>query len=136
MLARRYGMSEAAAADLTLRLAQSGDGERRHVGYYLYRRPLGRQNRQNGGTLYVAGILLPTLFLVLLIGFHLHSWLVAVLLLLPVSDIIKNLMDFLVVRLVTPRPVSRMALEGGIPEDGRTLCVIAGLLTDNQSGPV
>lgn len=136
MLARRYGMSEAAAADLTLRLAQSGDGERRHVGYYLYRRPLGRQNRQNGGTLYVAGILLPTLFLVLLIGFHLHSWLVTVLLLLPVSDIIKNLMDFLVVRLVPPRPVSRMALEGGIPEDGRTLCVIAGLLTDNQSGPV
>lgn len=56
------------------------------------------------------------------------------LLLLPVSDIVKNGADFLVVRLVHPRPVHRLALKEGVPEEGRTLCVIASLLTDGHSG--
>lgn len=39
-----------------------------------------------------------------------------------ISDIVKNSADFLAVRMVRPRPVFRMALEEGIPREGRT-CV-------------
>ena len=60
--------------------------------------------------------------------------LAAVLLLLPLSDIVKNVLDFLLVRLVPPRPVPKMELEGGIPREGRTLCVVVSLLTGEDSG--
>lgn len=73
-------------------------------------------------------------FLALLAGFLLHSPWAAVLLALPISDIVKNSADFLAVRMVRPRPVFRMALEEGIPREGRTLCVIASLLTGEKSG--
>ncbi|NLF34442.1 MAG: glycosyl transferase, partial [Clostridiales bacterium] len=42
--------------------------------------------------------------------------------------------DFLSVRIVRPRSVHRMALREGLPPEGRTLCVIACLLTDEKSG--
>ena len=73
-------------------------------------------------------------FLALLAGFLLHSPWAAVLLALPISDIVKNSADFLAVRMVRPHPVFRMALEEGIPREGRTLCVIASLLTGEKSG--
>ncbi len=134
-LARRHGLSEGEAARRVLELSEGGTGEERHVGWFLYRRPMGRPPRRSREGCYGAAVLLPTLFLVLLMGFCLHSWVVTVLLLLPVSDIVKNVLDFLIVRLVPPRPVHRLALKEGIPERGRTLCVIAGLLTGEKSGP-
>ena len=63
------------------------------------------------------------------------SFWVALLLLLPLSDIVKNVLDFVLVRVVTPRSVPRMELEGGIPPEGRTLCVVVSLLTGEDSGP-
>ena len=134
LLARRNGLSEPTAAEQVLSLCQKGTGQERHVGYFLFARPLGRESGKREGGWYIAAVVLPTLFLVLLLGFWLHSWVVTVLLLLPVSDVVKNLLDFLAVHVVRPRPVCRMALEGGIPAEGRTLCVIAGLLTGPESG--
>ena len=63
------------------------------------------------------------------------SPLIAALLLLPLSDIVKNTLDFFLVRLVPPRPVPRMELKEGIPREGRTLCVVVSLLTGPDSGP-
>jgi cyclic beta-1,2-glucan synthetase len=133
-LARRQKKSEAETARALLEQCRRAEGQARHVGWFLFRRPMGKPARIAQGGLYLAGILLPTLFFVLLLGFLLHSWAVTLLLLLPVSDIVKNVLDFLIVRLVRPRPVHRMALEDGIPEEGKTLCVIAGLLTGERSG--
>ncbi|MDD5937901.1 MAG: hypothetical protein PUC36_02660, partial [Clostridiales bacterium] len=133
-LARRYGKGERETAEEALSLALSGTDGKRHIGWYLFREPLGRTGRRPVGTLYVSLILLPTLFLALWLGFLLDSWTLFLLLLLPVSDIFKNLADFLTVRLVRPRPVLKMALKDGIPPEGRTLCVIAGLLTGEESG--
>ncbi|MCI8479177.1 MAG: hypothetical protein HFE97_12750 [Oscillospiraceae bacterium] len=135
-LARKHGLTEWEAAQRVLSLCEQGSGEERHVGWYLFRVPMGEPVKCHTGGGYIAAVVLPTLFFVLLLGFRLHSWVVTLLLLLPVSDIVKNLLDFLAVRVVSPRPVCRMALEGGIPAEGKTLCVIAGLLTGEDSGGV
>ena len=61
-------------------------------------------------------------FLALLAGFLLHSPWAAVLLALPISDIVKNSADFLAVRMVRPHPVFRMALEEGSPGGQDPVC--------------
>ncbi len=134
LLAKRRGMEERDAARKALALARAGQGQERHIGWFLFRHPLGEKERRSSGAVYVAAILLPTLFLALLLGFLLESWALFLLLLLPASDLMKNLVDFFAVRLVRPRPVPRMELKDGIPNEGRTLCVIAGLLTGEKSG--
>lgn len=134
LLARRHGLEERQAAQKALDLAREGRGQEKHVGWFLFRCPLGEKEKESSGALYVSLILLPTLFLALLLGFLLESWLLFFLLLLPTSDLMKNLVDFFAVRLVRPRPVPRMELKEGIPPQGRTLCVIAGLLTGQKSG--
>ena len=53
----------------------------------------------------------------------------AVLLLIPVSEVVKGLLDAVLLRVTKPRFVPRLALRRGIPPEGRTLCVIAALLT-------
>lgn len=133
-LARKYRMSEQAVANEALKLAGSGKGKEHHVGWYLFRMPLGKAIKLSSGTLYVAAILLPTIVLALWLGFLLQSWALFLLLLLPASDLIKNTVDFFAVRLVSPREVPRMALKSGLPQEGRTLCVITGLLTAEGSG--
>ena len=134
LLARRKGRGEGETALTALTLAEKAQGEARHIGWFLFRRPLGEKPRHTSGALYVSAILLPTLFLALWLGFLLESWLLFLLLLLPISDAFKNLTDFLAVRLIHPRPVPRMELKEGVPPQGRTLCVIAGLLTGADSG--
>lgn len=135
LLARRRGLGERETAQKALSLAEEAQGEERHIGWFLFRSPLGEKERRASGALYVSAILLPTLFLALWLGFLLESWFLVLLLLLPISDGMKNLTDFLAVRLVRPRPVPRMELKEGVPPQGRTLCVIAGLLTEEKSGP-
>ncbi len=134
LLARKHNMTEVEAAHKALTLAERGDREERHIGWFLFRRPLGETEKGPSGALYVACILLPTLSLALWQGFQAESWALFFLLLLPASDLMKNLVDFCATRLVRPRGVPRMALKEGLPPEGRTLCVIAGLLTDEHSG--
>ncbi|NCB63820.1 MAG: hypothetical protein EOM52_09480, partial [Clostridia bacterium] len=129
-LAKREGLSEFDMAEKAVRYAAESTGEARHVGYPLF---CGKEHR-TAKVLYVGGIVLVTLFLTLLAGFWLDSIWAALLLILPVSDVVKNCADFLVVRLLPPRAVHRLALEEGIPVEGRTLCVIATLLTSAESG--
>lgn len=133
-LAKKHDLSESEAAQKVLNLAKAAKGEERHVGFFLFRKPLGEEPHSATGVLYVSAVVLPTLFLVLLVGFLLYTPLVALLLLLPVSDLVKNLLDFCVVRLVSPRPVCKMELKEGVPIEGKTLCVIASLLTNDKSG--
>ena len=134
-LAKRYGLGEDETAEATLELAQKGDGPRRHVGWYLYREPLGGAERSRSGVSYGLAVTGLSILTALALWRWAGTPLAALLLLLPLSDIIKNVLDFLLVRLVPPRPVPKMELEGGIPREGRTLCVVVSLLTGEDSGP-
>ena len=134
-LARQYRLEEGQTARQALELAGQGEGARRHVGWYLYREPLGRPERTRSGVGYGLAVMGLSLLAALALWRAAGTPLAAVLLFLPLSDIVKNGLDFLLVRLVPPRPVPRMELEGGIPREGRTLCVVVSLLTGEDSGP-
>ncbi len=135
LLARRSRMEEEKTARRALELAQKGDGPRRHVGWYLYREPLGKPERSRSGVSYGAAVAGLSIMSALALWYAAGTPAAALLLILPLSDIVKNVMDFFLVRLIPPRPVLKMELEGGIPKEGRTLCVVVSLLTGEDSGP-
>ena len=128
-LARRTGRTEIDIAEDVLARAQSGEGARRHVGWFLLREVLGAPEKHRDGTWYIAAVIVGTLFLSLLLGFATGSVSGAVLLLIPVSEVVKGLLDAVLLRVTKPRFVPRLALRRGIPPEGKTLCVIAALLT-------
>lgn len=128
-LARRTGRTEIDIAEDVLARAQSGEGARRHVGWFLLREVLGAPEKRRGGAWYIAAVVVGTLALSLLLGFATGSVSGAVLLLIPVSEAVKGLLDAVLLRVTKPRFVPRLALRRGIPPEGKTLCVIAALLT-------
>ena len=128
-LARRTGRTEIDIAEDVLARAQSGEGARRHVGWFLLREVLGAPEKRRDGAWYIAAVVMGTLALSLLLGFATGSVSGAVLLLIPVSEVVKGLLDAVLLRVTKPRFVPRLALRRGIPPEGKTLCVIAALLT-------
>lgn len=128
-LARRTGRTEIDIAEDVLARAQSGEGARRHVGGFLLREVLGAPEKRRDGAWYIAAVIVGTLAVSLLLGFATGSVSGAVLLLIPVSEAVKGLLDAVLLRLTKPRFVPRLALRRGIPPEGKTLCVIAALLT-------
>ena len=133
-LARRHKMEEHQVARRVLELAQAGEAQTGHVGYYLFTRPLGKRMRARRGSFYIGSIVVGSLFLALFVGALLRSILVAALLVVPISEIIKNLADFCVIKSTRPRHIPRKALKEGVPNEGRTLCVISMLLDSEQAG--
>ncbi len=131
-LAEKAGISEREAARVCLRLCQTGP--ERHVGYYIFTRPLGKRRRARMGLLYIGLNVLLTLAASVMAGVWTGVPFVSLLLLIPISEIAKNLTDFVCLRVFRPQKLPRMALEKGVPDCGRTVCVISALLTGEQSG--
>ena len=132
-LARRRGCTEHAAARKVLSLAQAGQGARRHVGWWLFRAPLGEPQTVRSGGLYMAANVFITLFITLLAGFAAGSAPVFFLLLIPVSELVKQGIDFILLHCTPPAHVPRLALECGVPDEGRTLCVVSSLLSTAEA---
>lgn len=135
-LARKYRTSERRVAERALALAQNASGEAAHVGYWLFTKPMGREKARPRGTLYIWANLLGTFFLSLFAAHIFETAFVFLLLLLPLSELVKNLIDMLVLTFLRPAHVPRMELKNGVPPEGRTVCVISALLTDEGRGPV
>ncbi len=133
-LARAYHVSEYRIAEHVLELARSADGDARHVGHWLFTRPMEEEKPHRSGEIYITANVLLTLSLTLAAGFFKWSAAVGLLLLLPVSELVKNIIDYFLLRFTPPAHVPRMELEEGVPPNGRTVCVIAALLTSEKSG--
>ncbi|MGM9520913.1 MAG: GH36-type glycosyl hydrolase domain-containing protein [Oscillospiraceae bacterium] len=132
-LAKKEKISEFEAARTVLRLSE-GD-EACHVGRFIFTQPLGKPKRERSGGWYIAVNTIASVFMTVLTGVLLRSIAAPLLLLVPISEIVKNVTDFVVLHVVHPRRLPRMSFEGGIPKSGRTICVISSLLTDSSSGP-
>ncbi|MCD8382060.1 MAG: hypothetical protein LUC30_03960 [Clostridiales bacterium] len=128
-LAWKRGMSETACAQQLLDLARQGTERGDHIGAYLFPREEERRQEQIRAGWYIGGVLGFTTALALWMGALLGVWWSVLLLWLPISELVKNGADFLLLRLIPPRPVFRMELRHGVPREERTLCVIAALLT-------
>jgi len=133
-LAKTYHVSEHRIAEHVLNLSKNADSDARHVGYWLFTRPMGEKKASRSGGVYISLNILTTLLLSLLIAFALRSAAAGFLLVLPLSELVKNLMDVVLLRFTPPTQVPRMELEDGVPPDGRTICVISALLTNEKSG--
>ncbi len=118
--ARRAGMEERDWAAELLAKAEAGG---RHVGFFLFQEPGPRRAR-----LFLASNLLLTLFLSLWIALCSGGPGAALLLLLPLSQLVKSGLELLFSRFFPPRRTPRMDLSKGVPREGRTLCVISALL--------
>ena len=130
-LAEQTGESEHQAASRILTLSQKND---RHIGYYIFTEPLGSIKQGRTGAIYISFIILASFFISLLISFTLDKPVISVLLLLPVSEFVKNVTDYIILRLSHPQRIQRLELLNGVPEEGRTLCVISILLSSADSG--
>ena len=132
-LAKEHHMPEHRVAETALELSARGETERtRHVGFYLFDRPLGRPTRRSRGLGYVAANVLLTLGLAGALWLCCRSLAAGLLSLLPLSQIVKESMDRVLLSRTTPRPLPRLALENGVPAEGKTVCVISVLLTGEK----
>lgn len=133
-LSKKRRVSEHRIAKRVLALAKSGEGASSHVGYYLITKPLGDRKKVRRGGLYIAAIVLLALLSSLLFGFSSGNVLAALLLLVPVSELIKSILDFIILRFATPSHMPRLSLKDGIPDEGKTLCVVSAILTGEGDG--
>ena len=133
-LAAEFSIPEHRAAERAVKLSESASGSARHVGYYLFTKPLGREKPQRAGGIYITLNVLTTTVLTLLAAFLLRSPACGALLLFPISQSVKAIEDFFSLRIAEPRHIPRMELHDGIPASGRTLCVITALITSPSSG--
>lgn len=124
-MARRRGMEEHV---LAAKLVKKARDEGKHVGFYLFRRP-----RPFWAGLYIVlNILLP-LGASLFIAFQLDSPAAAILLYLPVWQLLKSAADLILLHTVHPRPLPRLDMREGVPAEEKSLCVISSILGGHEA---
>ena len=128
-LAAKLSLTETETAEKALALAAAGASSRtRHVGFYLFERPLGRRRRQPDGLGYsLVNLTLPAL-LAVLTGAALRSVWAAGLVWLPLSELVKRAVDRRLLSMTPTRNLPSLELREGVPPKGKTLCVISLLL--------
>ncbi len=129
-LAKREGLEEHIFAKKLIEQCRAARGREKHVGAFLFSAP----NEKRRAAAYISANVLITLFLTLLCGFLSRSAIAAALLLLPLSELTKVMLDYIILLCIPPRHLPRLELDGGIPDEGRTMCVISALLTDEEGG--
>ena len=119
-LARARGLEE---QDLARELVDKARDEGRHVGFLLFSPP-GEVRARAYLTALAAVCVFGCIGAVALFG----EVLPALLLLLPLWSLGKGFVDFLLLRFIRPRPLPRLDLSDGVPEAGKTVCVLSALL--------
>lgn len=123
--AKKRGIDEHRYAAAILENAKN---DNRHIGFELF------SEKQKSGALYIAANIIVTLFLTLLCGFLSKSTAAALLLLLPISELTKSLIDYVILLVIKPKFMPRMDFSRGIPDEAKTVCVISSLLSDKKIG--
>lgn len=127
-LAKAAGISEKSAAERILALAEAGTTPReRHVGYYLYEKPLGKPKSRAGRLGYAAALLGLPPAVSLVCGVLSGSAAVGFLAYLPLFALFRQLTDHVAPCFVRHLPLPRMSDRK--PSSARTLCVVTVLLT-------
>ncbi|MCD7749355.1 MAG: hypothetical protein LUH42_04840 [Oscillospiraceae bacterium] len=87
------------------------------------------------GAGYIAVQVLLTVILSLAAGVVSGRLWTAALVLFPVSELVRSVMDGALLRVVKPRRMPRLELKEGIGREGRTVCAVSCLLSDGETGP-
>lgn len=108
----------------------AANGLERHVGIHLFSAP----NEKKLASAYISANILITLFLTLLCGFLSRSAVAAALRSCRCRSLRRSWLVTTFLLCVPPRRLPRFELDGGVPDEGRTVCVISALLTDEKGG--
>ena len=128
-IAAQQGVSEKEAAEKVLLLAQGGKGDKeRHIGEPIFELDVTpKQSKNRGQCVLILSWLLP-LILSAAFGVYLKSVLAAVLLYLPLWEILRPLIELYALRGVPVSYVPRMQLKRDLPEGAYTLVTVSTLL--------
>lgn len=126
-LAKEQGIEEYRLAEKLIETCEKSQGEARHVGFHLL------PQKEKNGYWYITANILLSLSITLFCGFISHSFVAALLLFLPITELTKSLRDNIVLQYVSPVRLPRLDLSDGVPEEGKTVCVVSALLTDRDS---
>lgn len=133
LAAQRSGRSEADTAEALLNEAEQGSTPReRHVGAPLAALDNDRRRKGRGRALLLLSALLPLPLAILLALWAGNGW-AAILLYLPLFELLRPLLQHLLLRGLPPRRLPRLALDGVIPEEGRTVIAVSSLLPSAAS---
>jgi cyclic beta-1,2-glucan synthetase len=91
------------------------------------------RERQGWGYILAHGLV--TLALALVLGLVSGRAWVSLAALLPLSEVSGRLINGLLLGVVRPRRLLRLACDEGIGPEGRTVCALSALLTDEKTGP-
>ncbi len=123
----RRGISESAvAAQAVEQAADNKEDRKHHVGYWLLDEDRAAR-RARGRAALVCTMLLPLLAAIALAVWVGSPWAV-LLLILPMWECLRPLIDHIARKGLKPRRLPRMELEGLVPEEGRTLITVSALL--------
>ena len=111
--------------ELARRLLEKAKAENRHIGFYLFKSPSPARS-----SAYIGTLCLLTLFFSFFIAYASESLLSALLLFLPLWSMLKGFIDFVLLHCIRPQPMPRLELSSGIPEEGKSICVVSTLLGD------
>ena len=84
---------------------------------------------------YIAAHIGATLLLTLLAAWLSGMWWTAALVILPLSELVGTVLDRTLMRFVKPRRLPRLELRDGVGPQGRTICAVSALLTDDDAAP-
>ena len=136
LLAKRGDMDELECAARVLELAEAhrGDARRGHVGWWLLVEPLGRRARTRAGAGYALTVILAALVISIAAGALSGGVWAFLLTLIPATELVKNALDAVLLRTLPVHVLPRMELSGGVPKEGRTVCVVSAVLSGPKDG--
>lgn len=126
-LSKKQNLPEHLVAKRMLQRANNASGAERHVGFHIF------NSHERSGLGYIAANVLISLALSIAAGLH-FGFFAFLILLLPVSAAVKSILDWLMLRVLEVRHIPRLELKDGIPPEGKTVCVISALITDEKCG--
>jgi len=145
-IAKKHSIAEVEVAKCAVSLASEYEGDnekKKHVGYYLINQELNLVKEpsvaaKSAWYILAAGTLTKVISGVFAWLAHLwfgNIWLsfaVGLISLIPVSDIVINILNYAITRGVKVTMIPKLELADGIPESGKTLVVISTLLTSSK----
>ena len=141
-ISQKSGKSEAEVAKTAVALALKGKNEReKHVGYYLVGNgvkllydAVGLKMRRNpASVLYPSCIVTVSALILVLLFAATKSAAVVLVSLLPAVDIAHTLSNYIFSRAISPKPLPRLKLDDGAPENGKTMIVYPVLLSSQEA---
>ena len=150
-ISRKTKISEIYIAKILLELAKTGKEEKqKHIGYYLFEKPNllyrkleikeKRFSKENKSKAYICvNILLPLYLCFAFFAFFycssmnfLHSFFISVAIFFPLTEIVSQILCYILGKFVKPKRIPKMDYSNGIPKESATFVVIPTILNNKE----